>query len=165
MFGSRLFLGPNTLGVNWPQAKRGQSPLPITKLRVPGVPFGPAHSIGSQHISFTAHRLQITRLLGIGFDLAAQAGDLNVHRAFLCLPPVAAKFLDQFGTAYRRTQVFRKYAHQLNFCRGQAHGDIATHKFRTLDIVTHPSHLQHLRHGGFGLGFGHTAQDRVDTQK
>ena len=40
----------------------------------------------AQHVALAAHGLQIARRAGVGLDLAAQAGDLHVDRAFLRLP-------------------------------------------------------------------------------
>jgi len=47
-------------------------------------------SVWGQHVALAAHCLQITGLLWVCFNLAAQAGDLNVDSALLRLALIAA---------------------------------------------------------------------------
>jgi len=126
---------------------------------------GAQGSIRAKHIAFAAHRLQIAGLLGIGLDLAAQAGDLDVNRALLGQPLVAAQILDQLGTADRLAQVLRKDPHQLGFRRRQAHGLVPHQKFQAFDVIARRSQMQHLGRCVFRFRFGHAALNGVDAQQ
>ena len=56
-------------------------------------------SIRGEHVSGPSNRLQVAGLPGISLDLTAKPSDLDIDGAFLCLAAVAAKVLDQPGTA------------------------------------------------------------------
>ena len=122
---------------------RWAPPLPVAPpARMPRRPrdaVGITSRLGSvrgQHVAGTPDRLKIARLLGVVFQLAAQPGDLHVHRTFLRLSAASAQPHDQVGPADRRPWLTREYLQQLALGCGQPHQVLAAPHLAALQIIS-----------------------------
>jgi len=98
-------------------------------------------------------------------DLAAQAGNLNVHRTLLRLPTRAPKILNQLRPADRSAAFFRENPHQLAFGRRQTHKPFALPHLAPLHIIAHRAKVQNFRPLILNLFRRRPAQNRIHTQK
>src|SRR5206468_4660387 len=85
-------------------------------------------SVGQQHIALAAHRLQVSRKLRIGFDLAPETGHLHVYRSAL-----PSRFGEVFP-AERRSRGERQRSQQSCLGGGEANRNARAGQELPLDL-------------------------------